>query len=138
MGALQASCAGASKETTAQPGPRPKFMQHLDLHVMLYSDSPKNPPSMEPITLSLKLKHGATAKVIATASCLYTHMRQKDHIGNWEPYAMVPQWVRMAGGKYGSTVAGEALVAFELMLSKFRDVPQLQPRDMHPAVEEEF
>merc|ERR1719221_2070752 len=50
--ALRFSCAGMSKTTEFKQGPRPLWMQHQDMRVVLCSDSTKADPTIEPITVA--------------------------------------------------------------------------------------
>jgi len=135
---LRVACAGMSKTTKFLQGPRPLWMQPMDLKVILCSDSPKEPPTIEPITVTLV--HGGTllSSDLGKAVCVYTHMRQRDNLNNWEPYTLDPQWVRVFGGPYGQDAVGEVLIGFELLLWKFRDEMKLQCREMWPQPEGVF
>jgi len=134
--ALRAVCAGRSKETAFKSGPRPRFMRAINLDVLLYSDSQKAPPVIEPICLELLEKRGSSIRKIGSATCVYTHMRQKSNTGVWQPYVLQPQWVKINGTSFGAQVVGEALIAFELLLYKFKR--ELEPADMMPKPDPEY
>jgi len=136
--ALRVSCAGMSMSTEMAQGPRPRWMQSLDLKVILCSDSPKVPPTIEPITVTLMEGQTLRNYDLGKAVCVYTHMRRRDNLHNWEPYTLEPQWVQVLGGKYGQQAVGEILVAFELFLWRDRDELKLQPKEMWPQPEEVF
>ncbi|CAE7313563.1 Ttll11 [Symbiodinium sp. CCMP2592] len=139
--ALRVACAGISKTTEPEFGQvRPMWMKPLELRVTLCSDHPKEPPTMEPITVTLldsRTVLGVKAdRDIGKTVCTYEYMRQKDNMGRWEPFRLKPQWVQLFGGNYGSVAMGEVLIGFELLHSKFRaDLPAIQ---MWPVSEEEF
>jgi len=139
--ALRVACAGISKSTNGEAGVvRPMWMKPLELKVTLCSDHPKEPPTMEPITVTLVDSQtilGMKREVdIGKTVCTYEYMRQKDNMGRWEPYRLQPQWVKLFGGNYGSVAMGEVLIGFELLHSKFRaDLPAIH---MWPVPEEEF
>lgn len=97
----------------------------------LCSDHPKEPPTMEPITVTLldsqSILGMKSDRDIGKTVCTYEYMRQKDNMGRWEPYRLQPQWVKLFGGNYGSVAMGEVLIGFELLHSKFRaDLPAIQ------------
>lgn len=135
---LRVTCAGISSCTKLIKGPRPLWMEARDLRVILCSDSTREPPTIEPITLTLmqggSLYNGSLGKAV----CVYTHMRQKNSLQKWEPFDLRPQWVKCFGGTYGNQSVGEVLVAFELLLYRNRDEVSLQPRSMWPQREEVF
>ncbi|CAL1157277.1 unnamed protein product [Cladocopium goreaui] len=139
--ALRVACAGISKTTAPEAGQvRPMWMKPLELKVTLCSDHPKEPPTMEPITVTLldsqTILGVKNDRDIGKTVCTYEYMRQKDNMGRWEPYRLQPQWVKLFGGNYGSVAMGEVLIGFELLHSKFRaDLPAIQ---MWPVSEEEF
>ncbi|CAJ1448425.1 unnamed protein product [Effrenium voratum] len=139
--ALRVACAGISKTTTPEAGQvRPMWMKPLELKVTLCSDHPKEPPTMEPITVTLvdcKTVLGVSMDAdVGKTVCTYEYMRHKDNMGRWEPYRLQPQWVKLYGGNYGSIAMGEVLIGFELLHSKFRaDLPAIQ---MWPVPEEDF
>jgi len=135
---LRVSCAGMSKTTPFLKGPRPLWMQHQDMRVVLCSDSTKEAPTIEPITVSLVEEGSVFNGDLGKAICVYTHLRRKDNLGKWEPYSLSPQWIRVHGGTYGNKPVGEILIAFELMLWKHRDDLHLQPRNMWPQPEDAF
>ncbi|CAD7935782.1 unnamed protein product [Amoebophrya sp. A25] len=132
---VRATCAGASTETRQIVGDlRPTWMRCMELCITLMSDHPKKPPTMEPITVSLCNYEGFFSQpVIGKAICKYTYMRQKDILDEWEPYQLVPQWVKLYGGQFNSKPTGEICVAFELLRKK--DVPELPPSRMWPKEE---
>ena len=136
---LRVTCAGVSKSTKSLQGPRPLWMEPIELKVTLFSDSTKENPTIEPITVAIAKEgtyFGATD--LGKAVCVYTNMRRKDNLGNWEPYLLQPQWIKVIGGTYGNQKIAEILVAFELMLWKERDKPELRARNMWPAIEDTF
>ncbi|CAK9046149.1 unnamed protein product [Durusdinium trenchii] len=139
--ALRVACAGVSKTTNPEASQvRPMWMKPLELKVTLCSDHPKEPPTMEPITVTLldsqTILGVKNDRDIGKTVCTYEYMRQKDNMGRWEPYRLQPQWVKLFGGNYGSVAMGEVLIGFELLHSKFRaDLPAIQ---MWPVPEEEF
>lgn len=133
---LRVTCAGVSRTTQLLAGPRPMWMQPLDLKVILCSDSPKEPPTIEPVAVTLVRGGSIVNSDLGKAVCVYTHMRQRDNLGQWEPYSLDPQWIKVFGGTYGKDAVGEVLIGFELMLWKFREEMRLQPRQMWPQPEE--
>jgi len=135
---LRVSCAGTSRTTELLRGPRPLWMQPLDLRVVLSSDSPKEPPTIEPITVTLVQGGSLMSSDLGKAVCVYTHMRQRDNLSQWEPFTLEPQWIQVFGGPYGRDAVGEVLIAFEVLLWKHRDELRLQPREMWPQPEECF
>lgn len=132
------SCAGMVGVTGKKQGPRPLFMEVLDLKVILSSESTKVTPTIEPITVTLMKEETWGNRDVGKAVCVYTHLRKRDMLYNWEKYDLRPQWVKVKGGAYGNQAVGEILVAFELLLWKDRDVPKLQPREMWPQPSEAF
>ena len=70
---------------------------------------------------------------VGKAVCRYTYMRQRDALGDWEPYALEPQWVRVFGGQYNTKASGSVCVAFELL--RKRDAPELPAANMWPRDE---
>lgn len=135
---LRITCAGVSRNTEMLKGPRPLWFLPLDLKVILCSDSTKETPTIEPITVTLVQGASMFNTDLGKAVCVYTHMRRKDTLGNWEPYTLKPQWVKAFGGTHGNQCIGEVLIAFELMLWKHRDEIKLQPREMWPQPESTF
>jgi hypothetical protein len=110
---LKVMCAGVSQSTRELGGPiRPLWMSSLQLKLSLVSDHPKEPPSSEPISLSLETSEG---KVLGATSCVYDYMRRKDGMGNWESFELQPQWVKLFGGAFNKSAKGEVLIAFELL-----------------------
>jgi hypothetical protein len=140
--ALRVSCAGVSKSTAILEEVRPQWMECVDLKVTLCSDHPKEPPTMEPITITLcdqTKAFGRRAHVdMGKAVCQYEYMRQKDNMNKWEPFKLAPQWVKIKGGAYGGTTVGEALLAFELLQWKTRNETELRAKHMWPVPENEF
>mmetsp|Transcript_85297 Transcript_85297/g.241700 ORF Transcript_85297/g.241700 Transcript_85297/m.241700 type:complete len:1647 (-) Transcript_85297:29-4969(-) len=134
---LRVGCAGVSRTTELLHGPRPLWMQRLDLRVVLCSDSPKEAPTIGPITVTLVQNTTLLSGDLGQAKCIYTHMRKRDALSKWEPYRLEPQWIKVHGGTTGKA-CGEVLIAFELLQWKHRDEVQLQPRLMWPQPEEEF
>ena len=135
---LTVSCTGMSKRTEAMTGPRPRWMQPLELKILLCSDSTREPPATEPITVVLWQGGQVTNLDLGKAVCVYSHMRRKDDAGKWEPYILSPQWIKLFGDQNGSRCVGEILVAFELLLFKHRHEPSLGPKDMWPQPLERF
>lgn len=146
---LRVMCAGAYQETTTRDedgpglkGPRPLWMEPLDLKVVLYSSSTKEAPTIEPIVITLVEKRDSmfsSADVdLGKAICIYTQMRRKNALDKWNPFSLAPQWIKVFGGQHGSQCMGEVLIAFELMLWKNRDAMELRPKDMWPAREQNF
>eukprot|EP00928_Gymnodinium_smaydae_P013524 TRINITY_DN14930_c0_g1_i1.p1 TRINITY_DN14930_c0_g1~~TRINITY_DN14930_c0_g1_i1.p1 ORF type:complete len:1551 (-),score=396.30 TRINITY_DN14930_c0_g1_i1:68-4687(-) len=140
--AVRVACAGVSKSTPERTEVRPMWMQALDLKVTLSSDHPKEPPTMEPIIVTLVDQStsltGKSQIDIGKTVCTYEYMRKKDSMGNWEPYRLQPQWITIMGGDYGGKPVGDILIAFELLQWKFRDDPELLPKAMWPAPDLEF
>jgi len=140
---LRVACAGVSKVTKEHRGPRPVWMTPVELKVTLFSDSAKENPTIEPITVTL-VRSGTTFDAmlrnmdLGKAVCTYTQLRKKDNLGNWEPYSLMPQWIKVFGGQYGNQQVGELLVGFELQLWKERDRPDLKARNMWPQLEDRF
>jgi len=126
------------RRTEYQEEVRPRWMQPLNLKVVLMSGQHGEPPTCEPIHLTLLDGRGTGNVEIATATCVYTLMRKKDTLGEWEPYDLSPQWIRLFGGPYGGKPVAEVLVAFELMMWKSREDPALIPREMWPQPEENY
>jgi len=136
--ALHVLCSGMSSETQARQEVRPLWMEHQDIKVVLFSDSRSEPPTVEPITVSL-LNVGALGSTeIGKASCVYTRMRKKDTLDKWEPYNFNPQWIQVFGGQYGNKPVGEVLIGFELLMWKNREEPRLAPREMWPQAEDNY
>jgi len=137
--AIRMACAGMSKSTEERTEVRPMWMTVLNLKVTLYSDHPKEPPTMEPITLTLcdqktiPMVSYKQQSDLGKAVCTYEYMRTKDNMGNWETYRLKPQWVRLNGGQYGTKKVGEVLVGFELLHKKFLN--ELSPQEMWPSKE---
>ena len=135
---LTISCTGMSRRTEAVIGPRPLWMQPTELKILLCSDSTREPPATEPISVQLWQEGQVTNQDLGKAVCVYSHMRRKDDAGKWEPYILTPQWIKLFGDQTGSRCVGEILVAFELLLFKHRHEPSLGPRDMWPQPLERF
>eukprot|EP00746_Dinoflagellata_sp_MGD_P003068 gnl/MRDRNA2_/MRDRNA2_105982_c0_seq1.p1 gnl/MRDRNA2_/MRDRNA2_105982_c0~~gnl/MRDRNA2_/MRDRNA2_105982_c0_seq1.p1 ORF type:complete len:1491 (+),score=316.30 gnl/MRDRNA2_/MRDRNA2_105982_c0_seq1:92-4564(+) len=137
--AIRVNCAGVSKETEAISNLRPCWMQNLDLRVILMSDHPKEPPTMEPITVTLVHKLGLFNSVdLGKAICDYKYMRRLNVMGKWEKYVLEPQWVKVRGGTYATLEVGQVLVTFELLHWKNKDLPELQPQKMWPIPEDQW
>ncbi|CAE7620239.1 OTOF [Symbiodinium sp. CCMP2592] len=132
------ACTGMSRRTEAIAGPRPMWMQAVELKILLCSDSTREPPATEPISVSLWQEGQVRNLELGKAVCVYSHMRRKDDAGRWEPYILKPQWIKLFGDQNGSRCVGEMLVAFELLLYKHRHEPSLGPRDMWPHPSESF
>jgi len=135
---VRVACAGVSKSTDGRPEVRPMWMQPLELKVTLSSDHPKEPPTMEPLVVTLFDKSSLGNKDIGKTVCTYEYMRQKDNMGKWEPFKLRPQWIKLMGGSYGGRTIGEVLVAFELLQFKSREDPELQSREMWPQGEDQY
>ncbi|CAJ1443049.1 unnamed protein product, partial [Effrenium voratum] len=135
---LTVSCGGTSKRTEAVPGPRPQWMQPVELKILLCSDSTREAPATEPVTVSLWQGGQVTNTDLGKAVCVYSHMRRKDEGGRWEPYHLTPQWIKLFGDQGGGQHVGSVLIAFELMLFKHRHEPPLAPRGMWPEPPETF
>eukprot|EP00928_Gymnodinium_smaydae_P060892 TRINITY_DN4477_c1_g4_i1.p1 TRINITY_DN4477_c1_g4~~TRINITY_DN4477_c1_g4_i1.p1 ORF type:complete len:1271 (+),score=262.51 TRINITY_DN4477_c1_g4_i1:2895-6707(+) len=135
---LRVACAGMSQTTKMLPGPRPTWMKPINLKVILCSDSTKEPPTIEPITLTLSEAGTFFNGDIGKAVAVYTHMRQKDSVGKWEPFELRPQWIKLYGGTYSNKPVAEVLVCFDLLLWKNRDDAKLQPREMWPQPEDMY
>jgi hypothetical protein len=139
---LRVSCAGVTKYTDPDNRVRPMWMKNIDLMVKLMSDHPKEPPTMEPITVALVVRGtmgiNALEKDIGKVVCKYEYMRQKDNMGRWETYQLQPQWVEVRGGSYGSIVTGEVLIAFELLHFRYWDEPELKPKELWPQLTDLF
>jgi len=135
---LRVLCSGMTSKTTTLQQVRPLWMQHLDIKVVLFSDSRSEPPTVEPITVSLISEGGISSTEIGKASCVYTLMRKKDTLDKWEPYNLNPQWIQVFGGSYGNMPVGEVLIGFELLMWKNREEPKLAPREMWPQPEDNF
>eukprot|EP00930_Biecheleria_cincta_P032374 TRINITY_DN22471_c0_g1_i1.p1 TRINITY_DN22471_c0_g1~~TRINITY_DN22471_c0_g1_i1.p1 ORF type:complete len:1474 (-),score=230.31 TRINITY_DN22471_c0_g1_i1:26-4447(-) len=129
---LKVSCAGMAQRTRAEQGPRVRWMQPLELRIVLSSDSRNEEPASEPILLTLWGGGAVTNFDIGKAVCVYSKLRLKNARAKWEPYHLMPQWIKLFGGPSGSCVA-EVLIAFELLLAKHRHEPALEPKDMWPA-----
>jgi hypothetical protein len=140
--AVRVSCAGVSKSTAELREVRPMWMKALDLKVTLSSDHPKEPPTMEPITITLCDQSttivGKSQTDLGKAVCQYEYMRQLDNMGNWEPFRLRPQWIKLFGGSYGGKDCAEVLLAFELLQWKCRSNPELVAKPMWPVSESEF
>lgn len=133
---LRVSCSGISKTTTkAKAGPRPVWMEPVDLKLILLSHSTKEKPRMEPITVHLSKSSSLYTTDMGKAVCQYNDMRKQDSVGAWNEYELRPQWINVYGGKYNRTPMGEVLVAFEMMLWSNRDDLKLQQRSMWPYVQ---
>lgn len=139
--ACRVSCAGVSKTTDSRDEVRPTWMLPLELKVTLSSDHPREPPTMEPITVTIVGGTQVTIrgrKDICKTVCKYEYMRRKDNMQKWEPYTLKPQWIKLYGGQYGSIQMGEVLIAFELLQWKSRNDPALYRKDMWPVPELEY
>lgn len=135
---VRVHCAGVGKTTKATRGEvRPNFMQMLDLPVWFCSDHAQEPPTVEPITVTLEQGSGPLAIDHSKASCFYEYMRQRDSMKNWEPFELNPQWIQLFGGQYASKPKAELLVAFEMLLAKDWNQeskePDLEPKSMWPV-----
>eukprot|EP00403_Amphidinium_massartii_P005454 CAMPEP_0178371604 /NCGR_PEP_ID=MMETSP0689_2-20121128/912_1 /TAXON_ID=160604 /ORGANISM="Amphidinium massartii, Strain CS-259" /LENGTH=1446 /DNA_ID=CAMNT_0019991479 /DNA_START=181 /DNA_END=4521 /DNA_ORIENTATION=+ len=129
---LRVACAGVSKTTKPKTKVRPMWMECLTLKVVLNSDTPKEPPTMQPILVTL-CEGGAIGSFdIGKAVCEYNYLRQKDSLNRWEGYRLKPQWISVKGGGYGGKNTGEVLIAFELLQWKHREEVALAPKNMHP------
>jgi hypothetical protein len=132
---LRVSCSGISKTTAVagpKPGPRPVWMEPVDLKLILLSHSTKEKPRIEPITVHLVRNNSLTTTDIGKAVCQYNDMRKQDSVGAWLEYDLQPQWITVYGGRYNRMPMGEVLVAFEMMLWKNHDDLKLQPKSMWP------
>ena len=131
---VNVSCAGSSKATKIEnSNVRPTWMQMIKQEVTLLTDHPKKPPTMEPIVVSLVNNAGVmSGEDLGKALCKISYMRQKDDLGEWEPFDVRPQWVKLWGGKYGSKYAGDILVAFELVRKNIEE--ELPVIDMWPKL----
>lgn len=135
---LRVTCAGLSKTTKEISNVRPTWMECLSVKIVLYSDTPKTAPSMEPITVSL-VERGIFRfdYDIGKAICEYTYMRRQNNLGEWEPYKLQPQWIEVHGGQYGTKKVGEVLIAFEMLSWKNREKAALEAKDMWPFYDPE-
>lgn len=133
---LRVSCTGISRTTEMLQGPRPMWMQHMDMRVILCSDSVQEAPTIEPMTVTL-VEQGMFGSDLGQAVCVYSHLRRKDNLGRWNPYKLEPQWIEIKEPN-GGRVVGEVLIAFELLLWKHREEQALQPKDMWPQEEASF
>lgn len=134
--AVRVSCASVSETTNARHEVRPLWMEVLSLKVMLNADHPHEPPTMEPISLTLCSRGIGFDKDIAETIAIYTHMRRKDGRGVFEPFRLEPQWVVLKGGQYKGRTEAELLVAFELL--RWRDRDEVKAKEMWPVGEQEF
>merc|ERR1719456_2135879 len=77
---VRVNCAGVSKATDTIRGDlRPAWMQCIEMACTLMSDHPKEPPTMEPITVTLVSDEGVFSKVdLGQTVCKYTYMRCKN------------------------------------------------------------
>ena len=135
---LTIDCTGMSKRSQAMTGPRPQWMEPIELKILLCSDSTREPPATEPIGVHLWQEGQVSNLNLGKAVCVYSHMRRKDDAGKWEPYILSPQWIKIYGDQTGSRCVGEVLIAFELLLFKHRHEPSLGARDMWPQSAEKF
>jgi len=131
---LRVACAGVSKTTKPKPKAkvRPMWMECLTLKVVLNSDTPKEPPTMQPISVTLCQRGAIGSADVGKAVCEYNYLRQKDSLNRWEAYRLQPQWITVKGGGYGGKVTGEVLIAFELLQWKHREEALLAPKGMFP------
>ncbi|CAK0801702.1 unnamed protein product, partial [Prorocentrum cordatum] len=133
---VKVSCAGIMKSTKqkhsrSQKGfKRPLWMTVVELRLRLVAEHPADPPSMEPIHLTLYVP-GANRE-IGTATCMYEYTRKKDFAGTWEEYDLRPQWVKMFGGEHDKMLKGDILVSFELLNAKDAQEEQLRAKEMWP------
>eukprot|EP00927_Polykrikos_kofoidii_P027847 TRINITY_DN24386_c0_g1_i2.p1 TRINITY_DN24386_c0_g1~~TRINITY_DN24386_c0_g1_i2.p1 ORF type:complete len:1500 (-),score=279.92 TRINITY_DN24386_c0_g1_i2:156-4655(-) len=138
--ALRVACAGISLSTEERQEVRPKWMQMLELKLTLMSDHPKEPPTMEPITVTLceqvtGITGGKRQKDLGKTVCTYEYLRRMNDMDEWEPYRLNPQWIKIYGGEYGSKTAGDVLIAFELL--QWRHQSKLDPPKMWPKMQED-
>jgi hypothetical protein len=134
--ALRIACAGKSKATTLLKGPRPTWMDVVDLKVILFANPGQREPTIEPITATL-VQGGSMSlfnKDVGKATCLYTHLRKRDKDMKFEPFRLKPQWI-VVSGQNGAKKVGEILVDFELLQYKHRKEVELLPREMWPQPE---
>mmetsp|Transcript_45036 Transcript_45036/g.102042 ORF Transcript_45036/g.102042 Transcript_45036/m.102042 type:complete len:1451 (+) Transcript_45036:77-4429(+) len=136
------SCAGVSNTTIDVQGDklRPAFMQCIFVDIVLCTSHAKQPPTMEPIQLTLKNQGYLSSEVIGRAVCQYTYMRQKT-VKGFAMYGLDPQWIKVWGGEYGKLFKGEILVAFELLrkseqpkLAEISIWPESLPATVHLAM----
>eukprot|EP00931_Biecheleriopsis_adriatica_P114550 TRINITY_DN9037_c0_g1_i2.p1 TRINITY_DN9037_c0_g1~~TRINITY_DN9037_c0_g1_i2.p1 ORF type:complete len:1451 (+),score=280.29 TRINITY_DN9037_c0_g1_i2:132-4484(+) len=135
---LTVSCAGTANSTKPFKGPRPAWMEMLELRTILCSVSSLEVPLAEPITVTLSESGQMVTADIGKAVCQYTQMRKKDAKGKWEHFRLLPQWVQVFGGNTGNLVVGEICIAFEMILYRSRAEAQVKPLDMWPQLEEEY
>ena len=86
---VRVSCAGNQISTkTEESNVRPTWMQMLELNITLLTDHPKKPPTMEPISVALENEAGSLSSKedLGRALCRISYMRQKDDLGEWEPF----------------------------------------------------
>jgi len=137
--ALRVACAGKSKSTKLLKGPRPTWMEVVDLKVILCANPGQREPTIEPITATL-VQGGSVSlfnRDVGKATCLYTHLRKRDKNMKFEPFRLKPQWI-VISAQNGAKKVGEILVDFELLQHKHRKQEELMPREMWPQPEHSF
>lgn len=135
---LTVSCTGMSKRTKAVAGPRPMWMQPLEVKILLCSDSTREAPATEPINVTLWQQGQVMSSDVGKATCIYSHMRKRDVTGRWEPFYLSPQWIKLYGEQGSSRHVGSLLIGFELLLFKHRHEPFLAAKDMWPHSKETY
>ena len=56
-------------------GPRPMWMQPLEVKILLCSDSTREAPATEPINVTLWQQGQVMSSDVGKATCIYSHMR---------------------------------------------------------------
>jgi len=131
---LRVDVAGVSTSTKkTSKEVRPMWMQVVELPVWYFSDNQSEPPTVEPITVSLVEGSGPLKRDIAKASCRYEYLRKRDSMKVWEPYELNPQWIELYGGQYKTKVKAEVLIAYEMMYLKDDIRKELPPKAMWPV-----